>query len=101
MRVLFSSYAQESRNADAVSKIKNSTSSQKTVLNVDVALLLEKFRLECLHNFWYFATMTLLDRSMSFFCGLGVGKRIILLGLCGFAINFPVLGQAPKSDYVQ
>ena len=38
---------------------------------------------------------------MSFFCGLGVSKWISSLGLCGFAINFLVLGQAPKSDDVQ
>ena len=36
----------------------------KTVLNVDIALLLGKIRLECLCNFGYFATMTLIERSM-------------------------------------
>ena len=38
---------------------------------------------------------------MCFFCGLSVNKRIILLGLCGFVGNFPMLGQAQKSDEVQ
>ena len=38
---------------------------------------------------------------MWFFCGLGVSKWIISLGLCGFAMNFPVLGQAPISGDVQ
>ena len=73
----------------------------KTVLNADVVFLLEKIRLECLHNFLYFATIILLERSMCFFCGLGVSKRIISLGLCGLAIHFPVLGQSPKSGEVQ
>ena len=73
----------------------------KTVLTIDVALLLEKFRLEYPYNFRYFATITLLEQSMCFVCGLGVSKRIIVVGLCGFAANFPVLGQAPKSDEVQ
>ena len=73
----------------------------KTVLNVNIALFLEKIRLECLYNFGYFATMTLLERLMCFFCGLDVSKRILSLGLCGFAVNFPVLGQAPMSDDVQ
>ena len=73
----------------------------KTVLNDYVALLLEKIRLEYLYNFGYFATMTLMERSMWFFCGLGFSKWIILLGLCGFAVNFLVLGQAPTSDDVQ
>ena len=36
----------------------------KTVLNVDIALLLKKIRLECLYNFGYLATMILLERSM-------------------------------------
>ena len=36
----------------------------KTVLNVDIAILLEKIRLECLYNFGYFATLTILERSM-------------------------------------
>ena len=31
----------------------------KTVLNIDVVLLLEKIRLECLYNFGYFATIIL------------------------------------------
>ena len=73
----------------------------KTVLNVDIALLLEKIRSECLYNFWWFDTMTLLEQSICFFCGLGVSKWIISLGLCGFAVNFPVLGTAPKSDEVR
>ena len=34
----------------------------KTVLNVDIAVLLEKIRLECLYNFGYFATMILLEQ---------------------------------------
>ena len=59
----------------------------KTVLNIDEALLLENFRLECLYNFRYFATMTLLKQSTCFFCGLGVSKWIISLGLCGFAVG--------------
>ena len=45
--------------------------------------------------------MALLKRLMWFFCGLGVSKWIIPLGLCGFAVNFPVLGQAPTSVDVQ
>ena len=36
----------------------------KTALNIDVTLLLEKIRLEYLYNFGYFATMTILERSM-------------------------------------
>ena len=72
----------------------------KTVLNIDVALLLEKFRLELLHNFSNFSSMPLLERSMSFFCGLGVSKWVVLLVLSRFAINFPVLGKAQKSDEV-
>ena len=76
-------------------------SDAKTVLNIDVTLLLEKFRLEYVYNFGYFATMTLLERLMCFFCGLDVSKRIISLGLCGFAVIFQVLGQAPISDDVQ
>ena len=82
-------------------KILQSESVAKTVLNIDEALLLENFRLECLYNFRYFATMALLERSMCFFCGLGVSKRIISLELCGFAVYFPVLGQAPISGDVQ
>ena len=73
----------------------------KTVININMMLLLEKFRWECLHNFGYFATTTLLEQSMYFFCGLGVSMWIISLGLCGFPGNFPVLGQAPTSDDVQ
>ena len=73
----------------------------KTVLNVDIVLLLEKFRLELLYNFCYFATMIILERSMWFLCGLGISKGIISLGLCGFAVNFTVWGQAPISDEVQ
>ena len=42
--VLFSSYTQESRNADAVPKIKNFDFVSKTLPNADVALLLEKIR---------------------------------------------------------
>ena len=38
---------------------------------------------------------------MCFICGLGVSKRIILLELCEFTVNFPLLGQAPTSDKVQ
>ena len=38
--------------------------SAKTVLNVDIALLLEKIRSECLYNFWWFDTMTLLEQSI-------------------------------------
>ena len=49
--VLFSSHAEESRNADAVSKNQGSDFSARAVLNVDVALLLEKIRLEYLFNF--------------------------------------------------
>ena len=45
--------------------------------------------------------MTLLERLICFFCELGVSKWIILLGLCEFVENFPVLGQAPISDEVQ
>ena len=68
--VLFSSDAQESRKADAVSKIKNLFDFvAKMVLNIDVAILLGKIRLECLYNFGYFASMTLLERSMFFFYG--------------------------------
>ena len=99
--VLFSSCAQKSRNADAVSKINNQLSLQETVLKVDMARVLGKMQLECLYNFWYFVTMILLERSICLFCGLGVSKQIFLLGLCGFAVNFPVLGQSPKSGDVQ
>ena len=63
-------------------KSKESDFSAKTVLNIDMTFLLERIRLECLHNFGYFAPMTLLERSMCFFCGLGVSKRIISLDLC-------------------
>ena len=45
--------------------------------------------------------MTLLERSMYFFCELSVSKWINSLGLCGFAAKFPVLGQGPISDEVQ
>ena len=38
---------------------------------------------------------------MYFFCELGVSKQVISLWLCGFAVHFPVLGQAPISDDVQ
>ena len=61
----------------------------------------EPSRYEAHNNFWYFLIMTLLERSVCFFCGLGVSKWIILLGLCRFVVNFLVLGQAPKSDEVQ
>ena len=38
---------------------------------------------------------------MCFFCGLDVSMPIISLGLCGFTVSFPVLGQAPISGDVQ
>ena len=71
------------------------------VLNIDVTLLLEKIRLKVQLNFWYFATMTQLDRSMCFFCGLGARKRTVLGGLCGSYGIFPVLRWPQKPDEVQ
>ena len=56
-----------------------SDSVSKPVPNADVALLLEKLRLEYLYNFGYFASMTILERLMCFFCGLDVIKRITSL----------------------
>ena len=45
--------------------------------------------------------MIVLERSMWFFDGLGLGNPTILCKLYGFAANFPVLGQVPQSDEVQ
>ena len=73
----------------------------KTGPQCQCGLVARKIRLKLLHNFGYFATMILLERSMCFFCGLGVSKRIIPLGLCGIAVKFQVLGQAPISGDVQ
>ena len=42
--------------------------------------------------------MTLLERTMCFSCGVGVSKWTNLWRRCGFAVNFLMLGQAPKSD---
>ena len=61
----------------------------------------EPSRYEAHNNFWYFATLMLLERSMCFFCGLGISKQIILWVLCGFAIVFPVMRWPPKPDEVQ
>ena len=38
---------------------------------------------------------------MWFFRGFGVSNWVISLGLCRFAVCFPVLGQAPTSVDVQ
>ena len=92
---------QNSREMPTPSKKQESNFAAKPVLKDDVALLLEKIRIECIYKFWYFATMALMERPMCFFCGSSVSKWIIFLGLCGFAINFPTLGQVPKSDYVR
>ena len=38
---------------------------------------------------------------MYFFCELGVSKWVILLGLCGSAVNILVVRWPPISDYGQ
>ena len=98
---VLSSHMQQSQNAVALSKIKSSTSSQKRSSISMWPYCSEKSAWSCSTNFDISTTMTLLAQLVCFFCGLSVSKRIILLVRCGFAVNFLMMEQAPKSVDVQ
>ena len=90
MTVPLSSNARLSQNADALKNQEVDFVAERSSMLIDVTSFLEKVLFECLYSFWSFSSMTLLEQSMCFFCGLDVGsQQTILLGALWICRIFP------------